>query len=470
MKIIRHLRRPGWAILGPVRLIQFLAAIALAVGIAGVALTSAAGAQVSDTTSTSTTTATNPNTYNLSAEANALDVLLHDPNLPLASVLTIEAGPYGASAALNSLGASTSGAGAPYSPTIYGLPGTINGLGSGSFPPLPPFPGYAAASYPAKPSNNESQGGYQLTTSASPNDAKGAVNLGVQPAGSNNSTMFASAETTSNSDGSVGLNASAGLDALSFGQLFDIGNVSSSLSMTQQANGQPTVTSKTNLGSITLLGQASGLLGNGLGVLGVGTPINLSTQVIGTLNTVLSKAGIQLTYLPETFTYTDGTNSTGSSPTSGKTLQAIDSGALKITVTQNIPSQGPTSVTYTVGRVYLSTSDTPGFAPVTGNSSANTGNTGTGTSTNPSSLAPVDNSGTGSLAIPSTGTGGTAGAQTSSPATGSVAEQPTYAQERGPSAWSFYLVLILAALSALLGSQAVRYFSVRLALSSQRIT
>jgi hypothetical protein len=143
---------------------------------------------------------------------------------------------------------------------------------------------------------------------------------------------------------------------------------------------------------------------------------------------------------------------------------------LKITVTQNIPSQGPTSVTYTVGRVYLSTSDTPGFAPVTGNSSANTGNTGTGTSTNPSSLAPVDNSGTGSLAIPSTGTGGTAGAQTSSPTTGSVAEQPTYAQERGPSAWSFYLVLILAALSALLGSQAVRYFSVRLALSSQRIT
>jgi hypothetical protein len=451
---------------GPLRLVQFLAAVALAIGIAGVALTSAAGAQVGDSTSTSTTAATNPNTYNLSAEANALDVLLHDPNLPLASVLTIEAGPYGASAALNSLGESTSGAGAPYSPTIYSLPGTINGLGSGSFPPLPPFPGYAAASYPAKPSNNQSQGGYQLTTSASQNDAKGAVNLGVQPAGSNNSTMFASAETTANSDGSVGLNASAGLDALSFGQLFDIGNVSSSLSMTQQSNGQPTVKSKTNLGTVTLLGQASGLLGNGLGVLGVGTPINLSTQVIGTLNTVLSKAGIQLTYLPETFTYTDGTSSTGSSPTSGKTLQAIDSGALKITVAQNIPSQGLTSVTYTVGRVYLSTSDNPGIAPVTGNSGTDTG---TGASTNPSSLAPVDNSGTGSLAIPSTGTGGTAGAQTSSPTTGSVAGQPTFAEERGPSAWSFYLVLVLAALSALLGSQAVRYFSVRLALSSQRI-
>jgi hypothetical protein len=479
MRVHRHPARPGRSVPEPLRLVQLLASVALAIGIGGIALTSGAGAQVrAATTTTTTTAATNPNTYNLSAEANALDVLFNDPGAPEAGVLILEAGPYGASASLNSLGGSTSDAGAPYSPSIYSLPGTISGLGSGSLPPLPPFPGYASSDYPGTPTDDESQGGYQLTTSASPDDAKGAANLGVQPSGSGNSTFFASAETTANGDGSVSLSAAAGMDLLSFGQLFDLGNVSSSLAMTQQVNGQPTVTSKTDLGSVTLLGQASGLLGNGVGVQGINTPIELSPENIGTLNTVLSKAGVQLTYLPETFTYTDGTSSTGTSPESGKTLQAVDSGALRVTVGQTVPSQGLTTVTYTLGRVYLSTSDTPGIGPITGNSGAvistgNTGNTGTGASTtivsNPSSLAPTGSSGAGAGSIPSSGSTGTAGAPATTPPQ-SLAEAPVYSLELGPSAWSFYLILVLGALIVLLGSQAVRYFSVRLALSGPRST
>jgi hypothetical protein len=464
----------------PLRLVQLGAAGLLAVGIGGFALASGAEAQVRATTTTTTTTTTsgsaaaiNPNTFDLSAEAEALDVLVTDPNLPLSGLLTIEASPWGASASLNSLGQSMADAGAPYSPAIYSLPGTVNGLGIGVLPPLPPLPGYVSASYPSTPSDDQTQGGYQITSDTSSSDAKGAVTIGVQPTGSSNATVFASAETSSKGDGSVNVTASAGVDALSFGQLFDIANVSNSLSMTQQANGQPTVTSTTKLGTITLLGQASGLQGAGVSVFGINVPIDISGVVISALNTLLAPSGISLTYLPETFVYTDGTSSTGSTPDSSKTLQSIDSGALKITVTENVPSQGPVSVSFTLGRVYLSTTDVPGSAPTVGNT-GNTGNSGTGAGLPTTAGAtPVGNTGTGAVSIPSstgstgpTGSSGNAGA--AGTPTHNLAVQPVYTFEKGPSAASLYLVLILVALAVLLGSQGVRYFSVRLALSGQQ--
>jgi hypothetical protein len=442
----------------PVRAIQGLAAAALAAGLGGFAFSASAGAQGQDAT-----TATNSNTYNLSAQANALDVLVTDPNLPVSSLLTIEAGPYGASAALNSLGLSMADAGAPYSPSVASLPGTVNGLGSGSFPPLPPLPGYVSANFPGRPSNQQSQGGYQITATSSATDAKGAVAIGVQPAGSSNATMFASAESTANGDGSVSVSATSGLDALSFGQLFDLGNVSSSVSLSQQANGKPTIKSQTNLGTITLLGQASGLQAKGLNVLGVNVPIDVNQEVLGTLNSLLAPSGVKLTYLPETVRYTDGTTSTGSSLTSSKTLESVDSGALRITATQKLGAQGTATVTFTVGRGYVSTTDSPGLAPAGGD--AGTGvDSGAGSSAPDSSLPLNDTSaGTDQPSVVPSGIGTTPLTPSSSPATST---QPTYAVEKGPSVESLYLMLILVALAVLLGSQAVRFFSVRLALSS----
>jgi hypothetical protein len=435
---------------------QTLCAAAVVVGVCGLALTSGGARRAA---------AANPNTYNLSAEANALDVTFIIPNVPLGIV--VEAGPYGASAALNSIGESLSDAGAPYSPTIYSVPGAVNGLATGQLPPLPPLPGYVSASYPGTPSDSESQAGYHLTATSSPYTAQGAVALGVQPPGSGNATMFASAETTANNDGSVQLSGTSGLDALSVEQLFDLANVSSSLSMTQQANGQPVVTSKTDLGTITLLGKSTGLGSTGLGLLGVNAPINLSTTLIDTLNTLLSKAGVTFTYLPQTFTYTDGSSSTGTSPDPAKTLESIDSGALKVSVIQNIPGQGEYGVTYVIGRVYLSTTNTPGVllptAPTGSGSVTGSGpisSSGTVT-TSPSSVASGAGIG-GTLPTPAS----SAVTPTTTP-TPSLATQPTYALIRGPSVMSFYLMLVLGALCVLLGSQAIRYLSVRLALSGR---
>ncbi len=64
--------------LTPVRAVQGLAAAALAAGLVGFGFSGSAGAQGPDAT-TSTTTATNSNTYNLSAQANALDVARDRP-------------------------------------------------------------------------------------------------------------------------------------------------------------------------------------------------------------------------------------------------------------------------------------------------------------------------------------------------------------------------------------------------------
>jgi hypothetical protein len=447
------------------RLVQLGAVAVLVVGLGGMAATSRAGAQSGNTGSSG---AGNTNTFNLSAQANALDVLLTDPSLPLSGDLDYEVGPWGASATVNSLGESLSDAGAPYSPSIDTLPGTVNGIGAGDLPPLPPLPGYVSASFPSTPTNSQSQAGYDISSMAALNNAKGTVSLGIQPSGSPNSTFFASAQTTANPDGSVSLNASAGMDLLDFGQLLDVGNVSSSLSMTQQSNQQPKVTSQTTLGTITLLGQASGLVGKGVSVLGVGVPININTALIGTLNTLLAKTGFTFTYLPVTYTYTDGTSSTGSSPDGSRTLQAVDSGALQVTFSQNVPSQGQVTLSATLGRVYLSTTNTPGVGPTTGNTGVVSGNTGnSGVPPSPAS-AVVGNTGTvtgnsapGSISQP-TGTTSSGGSSTQALATG-----PAYLIEHGPPIESIYLVLILSALVLLIASQAVRYLAVRLALSGR---
>lgn len=443
---------------------QLVALVGLIVGLGGIATTSGAGA---DTGNTGSSGAANTNTFNLSAQANALDVLLTDASLPLSGDLNYEVGPWGASASLNSLGESISDAGAPYSPSIASLPGTVNGLAAGNFPPLPPLPGYVSASYPSNKAAIQSQAGYDIAATAQANSSKGAVGLGVQPSGSPNTTFFASAETTANPDGSVTLNASAGMDLLDFGQLLDLGNVSSSLSMTQQSNQQPKVTSHTTLGTITLLGTSTGLLGKGVTALGVGVPINVNQELIGTLNTALAKTGLKLTYLPVTYTYTDGTSTTGSSPDSAKTLEAVDSGALEVTYSQNIPSQGQVTLSATLGRVYLSTTDTPGIGPTTGNSGAIAGNTGAAAAPSSSPSVVVGNTGTV--------TGNSGLTSTSPPAppqsggsTQTLASGPAYLIEHGPPIESIYLVLVLAALGLLLASQAARYLAVRLALSGRR--
>ena len=365
-------------------------------------------------------------------------------------------------------------AGAPYSPSVASLPGTVNGIGDGNVPPLPPIPGYVSASYPSTPTNNQTQGGYQIASSASANSAKGTVSLGVQPSGSQNSTFFASAETTANGDGSVTVDASAGMDALDFGQLFDLGNVSSTMSMTQQSNQQPTVTSQTNLGTITLLGQASGLNAAGVSALGEGTPIDINSAVLGALNSLLSGAGIKFTYLPETFTYTDGQQQHRLEPRDGQDA-AVD--RLGRPAGDGDPEPAVAGPDHRVAHPRTGVRLDDGHPRHRADHGEQRDDRqhrqhrerrhdDHGLDLGPSREHRYGERRLGPPLLPPA-TPGSSPPSSATTASRTLQTAPAFAVEEGPPAQSLYLVLVLGALAMLLGAQAVRYLAVRLALSGR---
>src|ERR1700709_2690555 len=69
--------------------------------------------------------------FDLSAEAVAVQSTATDPGAPFG--IPLSAGSYGASSVLTSNGESTADSGAPYSPLVFSLPNTGNGLFQGSF-------------------------------------------------------------------------------------------------------------------------------------------------------------------------------------------------------------------------------------------------------------------------------------------------------------------------------------------------
>jgi hypothetical protein len=415
----------------------------------------------------------NPNNYTLSAAANSFDVVLDDPSAPL--ITEYELSPYGASAALNSLGQSSSDAGAPYSPTIAGLPPLLSGLGSGGqLPPIPSLPGYVAASFPGTSTNAEQQGPYAINAEASQYDSHGHVALGAGLAGSSGSTFSASAQTTANADGSVTVSASTGIDLLNIGGLLDIGNITSSARMTLAAGKKPNVTQSISLGTVSLLGSTTGLVGSQLKILGHALALPLVPTLIATLNHLLKPAGVGLTLLPAKYTYTDGTSTTATVAAS-KTIQSVDTGALQMTMAQNVATQGEVKLVVTIGRVSVSAINTPGFAPgpPPTDSGADSGSPGDGGIV-------VGGRGPGATVVPvvpaaSSASGGVPSALPAVPTPSTAASAPpvqeaaTLVFAKGPRADSAYLVLVIAALAALAGSVLIRVLGVRAALGSSFI-
>lgn len=406
----------------------------------------------------------NPNNYTLSAAANSVDVVLDDPSAPL--ITEYEVSPYGASATLNSLGQSSSDAGAPYSPTISGLPPLLDGLGSGGqLPPIPPLPGYVAASFPGTGSVAQNQGPYAIDASATQYDSHGQVALGATLSGATGSTFSASAETTANTDGSVTVSASTGVDLLNVGGLIDVGNITSSARMTLAAGGKPTVTQSISLGTVSLLGTTTGLLGSQLKILGHGLNIPLTSTLITTLNRLLKPAGVSLTMLPAKYLYTDGTSTEGGTAATNKTLQSVDSGALQLTILEKVPTQGEVKLAITIGRVVVSAVNTPGFAPQPptsgfggGISAPVGGAVGAGTVSVPTSGATLPSVGTPSVSsAPPAATN-----PTSAPSRRSV----VLAYDKGPTAQGVYLMVVLAALATIAGSVLIRFLGVRAMLNS----
>lgn len=453
--------------------------------------------------SSGSSTATNPDIYALSAEAVGVDTVVTDPSLPLKT--TVDVGVFGSSASLNSLGQSTADAGAPYSPFVFSLPGTVDGLAPTQVPYIPEPAGYVTSDYPTTVDNTQAQGPYSISATSQPQRSEGTVRIGMSQAATSDSTVQASAQTVANPDGSVDVTASAGIDLANVGGLVDIGNIGSTESMVEQGSAPPTVTGSTNLGTVTLLGQPSGLVGSALDIFGAGVPIPLKTSLIPLLDQVLAPVGVSLSYVPSTYTYTDGSTSQNA-PDPSKTIQSVQSAGLQMEVKENVKSQGLVTFTYTIGQVFVSAVNTaptafpssssgasgpaasgssgPGSLPAGGSSSGVGSTAGGAVPAGPaasSGSVPVDTAGLGtgsagplspslgastSAAPAVTGSGSGSAAAGGGLSSGASTSAPAVHLERvqlpGLSGSSFYLSLVLAALVLLGSSQVVRLVGIRL--------
>jgi hypothetical protein len=418
-----------------------------------------------------TANAANPNDFELLAAANALDIHIQDNSLPVTQV--VDFSPYGSTATLSSTGVAKADAGAPYAPFGYSLPSTATGLGSGLLPSIPPFPGYVAASNPVTPVRTEKTGGYELTASASDVLSRGEVKLGSQPAGSTDATGFSLSEARANDDGTVTVTGKAGSGLFSFGGVLDFGRVSSVLSMTVPANGKPVITGNTDLGTVTLATDFVNGVRDGKTYF-AGQTVPLTPASISDLNSALAPAGFSLTYLPQTYGYTDGTASQGTAPDPKKTIRSLVSGGLLITTTHKVPTQGQVTGRYTLGRVSLSASN----IALPGADVAIT-TTGGGLGSAPASIAgEIASAGAGPMAgVDPTVDGASAGAVPgasgltpgssgeSPPATVNLTPQSSATafagQQAAASSESFYLILVVGAVLALASAQLIRVFAVK---------
>ena len=213
------------------------------------------------------------------------------------------------------------------------------------------------------------------------------------------------------------------MDLLDFGQLLDLGNVSSSLSMTQQANQQPKVTSQTTLGTITLLGTSTGLLGQGCErCSGSASRIDINQAGDRPAQHAAGQDRDQADVSPGDVHLHRRHEQHGlESQTPRRRCEAVDSGALQVTFSQNLPSQGQVTLSATLGRVYLSTTDTPGISPTTGNSGAIAGNTGSGgPRRRPHRPTVLGNTGTGDEAPETRDSSATSPSASPTPSTGAA--------------------------------------------------
>jgi hypothetical protein len=419
----------------------------------------------------------NPNTFTVSVESDGLMVSVQDGNLPLSQSFVTS--PYSALANLDSIGDSSAQAGAPYlGPFIQPLIGTLNGASFGNIPALPTLPGLVNSTYPGTPNAAQTNGPYSITASSTQQESKAAVNLGANQVGGHNATIFATAQAVANPDGSVTSTGSAGADLLNIGGILDIGNLSSTVTMTEQGSQPPKITTHTNLGTITVLGLPIGLNENGLSVLGANVPLPPSV-LNDTVNHALSSAGISMKYLPATATKAPGTD----------VVQTLDSGALEVSFTKKVPTQGPVTVDLILGRVQVSATNTAGgtdagaagdptggAGSVGGSSPASDAGLASGT-TNPSPPPDASAGSTGSAgsAIPTESTPAPATAG-SVPAPALASGAPKRSATGSPSQQarsgfrqnavtggveSPYLLLVLAALAAVGGSQLIRILGIR---------
>jgi hypothetical protein len=374
-------------------------------------------------------------TFTVVSRADALSIGVIDPGAPVvpAGVL-LDASPATAQATFDSLGQSSAFAALPFPGEFFAtLPGTLNGLLAGQAPPFPPYPAYVTSSYPASPQNSQTQGPYGITATSSQSGSVGDAVVGLATGSPQAAEVHARAETAQKPDGLVVADALTDTEGLTLGTLVRIASITSHVRMTLLPGQKPKAESAIQFGTLTVGGMVVGLTDRGLEV--AGSPKSPDTTVVTDL---LAKAGIGLTLVPSVHT-----------PTS------IVSGGLRITTTNNVRNQGRVVTTIVLGRVSASLENASGLLAGLPDASGSL------------DLAPSDAPASAPGAAGGIAAGAGAAAQ---PGASTVGPQAGWGDSRrvqvtrpplGPSGRGFYLVLVLAGLSALGASQVIRLLAVR---------
>jgi hypothetical protein len=377
--------------------------------------------------------------FTLTARADAANFGVIDPSAPiLPAGQLVTASPATAQASFDSLGQSSGFASLPYpGEFVATLPGTLNGLLAGSFPPLPSYPFYVSSSYPTAPNSSNSQGPYGISATSSPTSSMADAIVGVATGAPQVASVHARSESTQNADGSLVADAMTDMEGFTFGQLLRIGSVTSHARLTVTAGQASRMTDSLQLGTMTVAGTLIGLTDKGIQV-GSTTAPSPSASAVSSL---LKSAGIELTYLP-----------------ASRTPTSVHSAAIQISYTTKLPSQGSVVSTITLGQssatieatVTPAVSITAGSLATTASRPPDVGSLGsTGTSELPSTPAP-------SASAP-------AAAPVAAPALpGLVTPVGRVVTPKDPSGKSFYLALVLAGVAMVGISQLMRLLGVRL--------
>lgn len=351
----------------------------------------------------------------------------------------VDVGGPAAQALVNAFGDSKAYAAYPYPGEIVL---TAHGLSQGA---APEYPLIAESSNPTRPSGDVSQGPYDLKASSrdetSSAIAAATADGGPVVAGHTRSTASTVHDPLS---GTVTSESDATLEGLSFAGVLSFGRVHSHVRVVGSPGAKPVRTSNTQVADVTVAGQQVALTDKGLVLPGTTVPLPADS----TANAALAAAGITVHYLAG---YSSG-------PT------AVAPG-VAVSVVQDVPGAGRTTVTYTLGQV--SATARPGALAVVGGPLPAVGTAGR------PELPLQPGGGVGppdASVLPATDVRPVVPAPTTPLTPAAGASQSTHpfrgvGLSAGPSSASLYAVVALGAVAMAGAAQLFRVLAVRLAWS-----
>lgn len=324
----------------------------------------------------------------------------------------------------------------------YPYPGeivmTAHGQTSGAAPNYP----LVAQSNNGGPSHSEMQQGPYDVKAESTDDASTAVaqasgDGGAAAAGTTRSQAQVVHDTKT---GAVTSTAESTTEGFSVAGVFSIGRVHSYARIASPA-GTTKPTSDTEFGDVLVGGQEVGVTNKGLVLAGTTTPLPPDS----TANAALKSAGVTVHYLA-----------------GSRSATSVVAPALSVSVVQDVPTVGETTVTYVLGQASVS-AQSPAMS---GGSTSSTGDV-----VGDSGSAPTTTSGSspattaiGAAGPSLTGTTGASGVTPqTAPAPGTGGNTYQLAAHAGPSSQSLYLVVAAGAIVFVGAALLFRMLAVKLA-------